>query len=53
MFNRGGADMPMSPPTMYAAAAGYPPAGYPQGAYPGGHPQRPMQPHHRKLCSLS
>jgi len=53
MYNRSGPDMPMSPPNaaaMYAGApSGYPPAGYPQGSYPGGHPQRPMHPHHRKL----
>ncbi|XP_065906329.1 AT-rich interactive domain-containing protein 1B-like isoform X2 [Dysidea avara] len=46
MYNRSAPDMPMSPPTMYGGASGYPPAGYPQGPYPGGHPQRPMQPHH-------
>jgi len=44
--------MPMSPPNtaaMYAGASGYPPGGYSQGSYPGGHPQRAMHPHHRKL----
>ena len=49
MYNRAGMDMPMSPSNaMYGGAPGYhhPAGGYPQNLYAGGHPQRPMPPHH-------